>query len=339
MKQFIKVFLLSLIIFSLVIATGIFTYSKFLTPEGRAEEVPEEEDPIMADKEDYDNLTPLERAMNDSNRINALLLGFEGARSDTIMLASFDRKTKEANIISIPRDTYYQREGYGKYSEMQKINAVYGSEDEGYEAVMKAVEDIVGISVDKYVAINYKGVRSAVDAIGGVEVNVPIHMKYTDIYDDPPLYIDIGPGPQIIYGDKAMELLRFRSGDPGYPSFPNGDVGRVEMQQEFMKSAIKKSLSLKLPSVISAVYPYVDTNFTLTELMGLAKDAIGFSTENLTAGILPGAPDILGTNPPLSFYIPDGQEITKVVYELYDVPLTATIGEESVADAAEQKMN
>ncbi|HAS91665.1 MAG: LCP family protein [Tissierellia bacterium] len=335
MKQhFIKVFLISLIIFSTVITTGIFTYAKFMSPEGITQKLPEDEEPIAIDEED-ENLTPLEKAMRDSNRINALLIGFEGARSDTIMLGSFDRKTKEANIISIPRDTYYKRDAYAKYSEMQKINAVYGSEDDGYKALLKAVEEITGISVDKYVAVNYNGVRAAVDAIGGVEVNVPIHMKYTDIYDKPPLYIDIKPGPQIIYGDKAMELLRFRTGDPGYPSFPNGDVGRVEMQQQFIKSAIKKSLSLRLPNVISAVYPHVETNFTLTELLGLAKDAIGFSTDNLTTQILPGNPKILGSNPPLSFYIPDGQEITKVVYDLYDVPLSASAEEENVAHASE----
>ncbi len=335
MKQhFIKVFLISLIIFSTVITTGIFTYAKFMSPEGITQKLPEDEEPIAIDEED-ENLTPLEKAMRDSNRINALLIGFEGTRSDTIMLGSFDRKTKEANIISIPRDTYYKRDAYAKYSEMQKINAVYGSEDDGYKALLKAVEEITGISVDKYVAVNYNGVRAAVDAIGGVEVNVPIHMKYTDIYDKPPLYIDIKPGPQIIYGDKAMELLRFRTGDPGYPSFPNGDVGRVEMQQQFIKSAIKKSLSLRLPNVISAVYPHVETNFTLTELLGLAKDAIGFSTDNLTTQILPGNPKILGSNPPLSFYIPDGQEITKVVYDLYDVPLSASAEEENVAHASE----
>ncbi|MDD3751841.1 MAG: LCP family protein [Tissierellia bacterium] len=329
-QQFIKVFLLSLIIFSTVITTGIFTYAKFISPEGITQELPEDEDPIISDEKD-DDLTPLERAMRDSNRINALLLGFEGARSDTIMLASFDRKTKEANIISIPRDTYYKRDEYAKYSEMQKLNAVYGTEDEGYEALLNAVTDITGISVDRYVAVNYNGVRAAVDAIGGVEVYVPIHMKYTDIYAKPPLYIDIEPGNKIIYGNKVMELLRFRTGDPGYPSFPNGDIGRVEMQQQFIKSAIKKSLSLRLPNVISAVYPYVETNFTLTELLGLAKDAIGFSTDNLTAKILPGNPKILGNNPPLSFYLPDGQEIIKAVYELYDVPLSASSEEENVA--------
>lgn len=312
--------------------TGFYTYTKFLSPEGIANEKPNDGELNPEDEEENDNLTPLDKAMRDSNRINVLLIGLEGPRSDTIMLASFDRKTKEANILSIPRDTYYQRPAYDKYSEMQKINAVYGSEEGRAKALMEVVENITGIPVEKYVSINYDGVRKAVTAIGGVKVNVPIRMKYTDIYDDPPLYIDIQPGEQMIYGDKALELLRFRNGDPGYPSFPDGDVGRVKMQQEFVRAAIKKSLSLKLPIVISEIYKHVETNFTMTELAGLAKDAIGFSTENLTTSILPGTAKYLGK---LSFFIPDGEKITEFVYELYDVPLSAATEGDNVADATE----
>ena len=271
MKQFIKVFIFSLIIFSVVITTGIFTYAKFVSPEGIAEEFPDDDiDKAEEDEEKFDS--PLEKAIHDSNRINVLVIGLEGTRSDTIMLASFDRKTKEGNIISIPRDTYYLREGYDKYSEMQKINAVFGSEKDGYKALMQAVEDIAGIPVDKYVSVEYDGVRAAVKAIGGVNFNVPFHMKYTDIYDHPPLYINVPAGQQII----------------------DGDIGRVKTQQEFMTAAIKKSLSLKLPSVINAVYPHVKTNLTLTELLGLAKDAIGFSTDSLSTSTLPGNAKYLG---------------------------------------------
>lgn len=333
MKQFIKVFIFSLIIFSVVITTGIFTYAKFISPEGIAGEFPDDEDNIDKAEEDEEKFdSPLEKAIHDSNRVNVLLIGLEGPRSDTIMLVSFDRKTKEGNIISIPRDTYYPRDAYDKYSEMQKINAVFGSEKDGYKALMQAVEDIAGIPVDKYVSVEYDGVREAVKAIGGVNFNVPFYMKYTDIYDEPPLYINIPAGQQIINGDKAIELLRFRNGDPGYPSYPDGDLGRVKTQQEFIRAAVKKSLSLKLPSVVNAVYPHVKTNLTITELLGLAKDAIGFSTDNLSSGVLPGEPKYLGK---LSFYIPNGQEITKAMYDLYDVPLSVDSNEESMADAAE----
>lgn len=319
MNQFLKVFLVSLLIFSLVMFSGIFTYAKLFSPEKIAGEDTNINPDDENDNETIASGTPLEKAMKNSKRVNVLLLGLEGLRSDTIMIASFDRVSKKANIISVPRDTYYTRDGYAKYSEFMKINSVYGTDEKRQQAVMEAVEKLTGIPIDKYVSIDYDGVKAAVDAVGGVEFNVPFHMKYTDPYDDPPLRINIPKGNQVIYGDKAMEFLRFRKGDPGYPGYPNGDVGRIEIQQEFMKAAIAKALSLKLPSVISSVYPYVKTNFTLTELLGLAGDAIGFSKENIDAEIMPGEAKYLGV---LSFYIPNGEEITKMLYELYDVQLT-----------------
>ena len=328
MKQFLKVFLFSLIIFSLVATTGIYTYTKFLSPTDPYEDKIGEGISGIDDDDEVDTaVTPLEKAIKDSNRINVLLVGLEGTRSDTIMLASFDRKTKKANLISVPRDTYYPREGYYKYSDTQKINAVYGMEKEGIKALVKAVENLTGLPIDNYTTVDYDGVRAAVDAIGGVEVNVPFHMRYTDPYDDPPLDINIPAGKQIIYGDKAMEFLRFRKTNyEGYSGYVNGDLGRVQVQQQFIKSAIDKALSLRLPSVISAVYPYVKTDMTLTELLGLGKDAIGFSIESLETTVLPGTDKMMGG---LSFYIADGEEITKLVYDLYDVNLAANASEES----------
>lgn len=329
MKQFLKIFVFSLIIFSLVATTGIYTYTKYLASEDPDDiTVGDEDDP----DDDNDNpfQTPLEKAMKDSKRINVLLVGLEGPRTDTIMLASYDRKTKEANIISIPRDTYYYREGYAKYSDVQKINAVYGMEDEGIHALMKAVEELTGIPIDNYATIEYDGLRAAVDAVGGVEFDVPFHMRYIDPYDKPPLNINIPAGKQIIKGDKALELLRFRKTNvDGYRGYPNGDLGRVETQQQFIKAAVKKSLSLKLPSVVSAVYPHVKTDLTLTDMLGLAKDAIGFSADNLETRTLPGKDKMLGS---LSFYLADGEEITKLVYEIYDVNLTANSEDASADD-------
>lgn len=331
MKQFFKIFLFSLAIFSLVTSAGIFTYAKFNSPDEIAELDPNDNDNINDDN-DTDNgfKTPLEKAIDESNRINVLLVGLEGTRSDTIMLASYDRKTKEANLISIPRDTYYYREGYYKYSDTQKINAIYGMEEDGINALIKAVEELTGIPIDNYATIDYKGVRAAVNAIGGVEVDVPFHMRYTDPYSNPPLDINIPAGNQIIYGDKALEFLRFRKTNyEGYSGYYNGDLGRVEAQQKFIKSAIDKSLSLKLPSVISAVYPHIKTDLTLTDMLGLGKDALGFSVENLQTMTLPGTDKMLGG---VSFFLANGEEITKVVYDIYDINLSANADEETTAE-------
>jgi len=330
MNHFLKVFLVSLLIFSMVAFTGVFTYVKFFNPEGIAIEDPNK-GTDNADEEDVNNFdTPLDKAIKKSKRVNVLLLGLEGYRSDTMMIASYDRVKKELDIISVPRDTYYPREGYAKYSEFMKINSIYGTNESRQLAVIEAVEEMTKIPIDKYVSIDYEGVRAAVQAVGGVEFNVPFHMKYTDPYDTPPLRIDIPKGNQIIYGDKAMEFLRFRKGDPGYPGYSEGDVGRIQTQQEFIKAAIGKALSLKLPNVITSVYPYVKTNFTLTELLGLGGDAIGFSKDNINTMIMPGIAKYMGG---LSFYVPDGEEITKMLYNLYDVELNENLKPEETQTA------
>lgn len=319
MKQFIKVFIFSFALFMLFIAAGIISYDQFFSP---SDDVTNEKNikNNIEEKIITENDTPLEKAIKNSNRINILLVGLEGTRSDTIMIASFDRKTKKANLISIPRDTYYPRINQKKYADTQKINAVYGMEKDGINALVKSVEEIVGIPIDNYATIDYDGVRAAVNAIGGVKVNVPFHMRYTDPYADPPLDINIPAGQQIIYGDKAMEFLRFRKSNyEGYSGYINGDLGRVQAQQEFIKSAIDKSLSLKLPNVISSVYPYIKTDMTLTDLLSIGKDVIGFSISNIESIVVPGTDKMLEG---LSFYIVDGEETIRYLYKLYGVELS-----------------
>lgn len=310
MKYFFKVFFTSLICFVLIIAGGIYIYSEknvdatdiFNIITGKTEENP--------------NDTPLERAILKKGRINILLLGLEHERTDTIMVASYDTKAKEVDIISIPRDTYCERDGFVN-SANNKINSVYTVK--GIEGLEEMVKSITGITVDKYITIDYDGVRAAVDAVDGVEVEVPFHMRYTDPYSDPPLDIDIAEGKQVIYGDKAMEFLRFRKTNyKGYSGYAEGDLGRIEAQQGFVKSAIKKALSFKLPKVISEVYPYVSTDLSLAESTSLGVSSLGMSTENVTFHVLPGGTE---TRNGLSFYVANPDEVLNMIYEIYEIKL------------------
>jgi LCP family protein required for cell wall assembly len=235
-----------------------------------------------------------------NNRINVLLLGLENTRSDTIMVASYDSKNKTGDVISIPRDTYVDRDGFVN-SGNNKINSVYTVK--GIEGLSEIILNITGIKIDKYVTIDYDGVRAAVDAVGGVEVDVPFHMRYTDPYSNPPLDINIEPGKQLIKGDRAMEFLRFRKTNyAGYSGYSDGDLGRIEAQQGFVKAAIKKALSIRLPLVVKEVYPHIDTDFSLSEATSLAMGSMGFSIENVNFHTLPGYTQ---TRNGLSFYILD----------------------------------
>ncbi len=298
MKHFIKVFFRALICFSVVVAGGLFVLTGFQSGGN-------------ADATDIFNIIGNN---NKNERVNVLLLGLEHEHSDTIMVASYDTKTKTADIISIPRDTYVERDGFVN-SANNKINIIYTVK--GIEGLEETIRSITGIDIDKYVTIDYDGVRAAVEAVGGVEVDVPFHMRYTDPYSDPPLDIDIPEGKQIIDGDNVMEFLRFRKTNyKGYSGYAEGDLGRIEAQQSFVKAAIKKALSFRLPKVISEVFPHVDTDFTLAEATSLAMGSVGFSIENVNFHVLPGGTKTLNG---LSFYIINHEETKDLVYDILDI--------------------
>ncbi|WP_159436088.1 LCP family protein [Anaerosalibacter sp. Marseille-P3206] len=276
--------------------------------EEKAKEKVTEEEPIYT----------LESAINKSKRVNFVVLGMEDIRSDTMIFVSFEPVKKQVDLISVPRDTYLYRKGY-EAAEMRKINAVYASH--GINGVKKAVTHVLGgVPVHYYVMVDYDGVKKIVDSVGGVDVTVPFHMKYTDPSSKPPLYIDIPKGKQTLNGDKSIDFLRYRKQNGGSGGYKNGDLGRVKAQQEFLKSFLKKSLSIKLPVVIKTSLDNVKTDIAITEAFTFGKNALGIDEKNINFSTLPGIATfkkINGKN--LSYYIYDEIEIKKLMESIYGV--------------------
>ena len=145
--------------------------------------------------------------------------------------------------------------------------------------------------------VEWEAVGELVDAIGGVEFDVPIDMNYDDPTQN--LHIHLSAGLQDIDGDKAMQLLRWRKNSDAYGNvyggYPNGDLGRIETQQAFLKAVIEKclnSISLgTIPKMAQIFLDNVDTNGSLTvnNLAWFAKEAIvgGLSMENVHFMTLP----------------------------------------------------
>ncbi len=312
--RFLKVFSLTLLISCLFIVIAFLAYIRLNNPLDKLVYSENEPDTYYTSDLDGDPNadSPLEKAVKNSKRINVLVVGLEHVRTDTIMIASFDRETKEGNIISIPRDTFIDREGYTTMG-AKRINAIYQSEN--IEGLINVLEKMFQIRIHKYVTVDYRAVVAGVEALGGVEVEIPIRMKYTDPCDDPPLIIDFQPGKKLLNGEDALRYLRFRKNDDG-SGYVRGDIDRIATQQDFVKQAIKKMLSFKLSNLIRDVYPYVKTNFSLTELMALAMDSVGFNADKLVTEVLPGDDDTVNG---ASLYFPDYEKAIEYTYKLYDL--------------------
>lgn len=239
-----------------------------------------------------------------SNRVNVLLLGETREKlSDTIMLASYDPDTKDIDVISIPRDTYHEREGHSSPGE-KKINAAYwGDPVSSAQAVHEVLE---GIPINYYATVNYEGVANIVDAIGGVDVDIPFDMNYEKPSEN--LSIHLKAGKQTLNGEDAVRFLRYRSG------YANGDLGRVEAQQQFIESAIKKSLSLKLPKVANATIENVDSDITLRVILSMASDLPDMGSNSISTNTLPGNS---GMYQGLSFFFCDKQQTIEMLRAIY----------------------
>lgn len=311
MKTFFKVFCVAFICFVVAMSAGLWGFSKYYSAPDPVTIIDSEENKENVQPEEVDNRTEIEKMIDESKRINVLLLGMEGPRTDTIIFASFDPESKDVDLVSIPRDTYYERRQYRDPAE-QKINAVYG--DDGVKGITKAVSTVLGdVPIHYYASVTYKGVERIVDSLGGIQVNIPMNMKYDDPYDKPPLHINLKKGPKVLNGKTAIQFLRFRKGNNG-GGYPNGDLGRTQAQQQFLKSALGKVLGFRLPVVANTVVKYVKTDISISEIASIAKDAVGMKRSNLKTHSIPGKAVMQNH---LSYFLHDKDQVEELMKEIY----------------------
>lgn len=242
--------------------------------------------------------------LDDKNRVNILFMGTNQGLTDTIMVFSYDMGNNVFDQISIPRDTYYYRPAYAGAA-YQKINSVY--ETEGYEGACQAVSDVLcGIPVHYYAVLAPEGVKKIVDAMGGIVMDVPFDMQYSD--PDQDLYIDLQAGTQRLTGDQAMQYLRYRSG------YANGDLGRVSAQQEFLKAVMSQSSGMDYPKIALAASSVTKTNISLTSGLGLVTKAMGKQGGTFVTHTIPGS---AGMKDGLSYFFHDEAGTEELVRSLY----------------------
>ena len=299
-KSFAKVFIPVFLVLLLVFTAGFFLYNKYGLFGLFKGEIMEDLKPIAGGDSEF------ARKYSDSKRINVLLLGENKKLTDTIMLGSFDTALKRVDVVSVPRDTFFERTNYSGAA-YQKINSVYGTE--GVQAMAEAVSNVLGgVPIHFYDVISDDGVAKIVDAMGGVEIDVPRRMKYTDKKQD--LYIDLQKGKQVLNGDQAVQYLRYRKG------YRNGDLGRVSAQQEFIKEAFKQSIGLGFPKVARTVSKEVETNMTAGLAAKIASRAIGMASKDMESYVIPGA---ARTENRASYFFADKEKTLELMNQIYSM--------------------
>ncbi len=275
MKHFFKIFISFFMIFTLTFGAGFYFYF--------------EKDEVEKTVETIEKTEELDTKIK-KERINILMLGIDAlngkyeantSRTDTMMLLSIEPKTNTAFILSIPRDSRVKIRGR---QGMDKINHAhaYG----GVDLALKTTKDLLQIPIHHYVRVDYQALFKTIDDIGGVEIDVPMNMKYSDPYATPPLKIDLKKGRQILDGQKSMEYLRFRKG------YANQDLGRINAQQEFIQAVIEKVMSpasiMRVPQYIETLFMYVDTDMSKKDMLDLAKDGLKIKPAEIQKAVVPG---------------------------------------------------
>jgi LCP family protein required for cell wall assembly len=198
------------------------------------------------------------------------------ARSDMMLLAHLDFKTKSITGVSIPRDTWVRVPSYD--GSKHKINAFhsYG----GKPLAKLAVETLLpGVHVDKVVTLNFDGFQEMVNLVGGVPVEVDKNMDYVDHAGH--LAIHLKKGMQVLNGENAMGFVRFRHSD--------SDYAREDRQHRFML-AFKEALMHhpnQLPNVIDATARMLSDGLSDQEVNALGHFVNDASKANIHFGQVP----------------------------------------------------
>jgi len=206
-----------------------------------------------------------------------LVFGYDdGLNTDTIMITAFDAAERQAYIVSIPRDTQVDvSRNVRRINSAYPVGRLHGRGHEGgVDQLKREVQTLIGFRPDFYVSIEEDAFIRLVDAVGGVNVNVPFHMRYDDPWQN--LHINIPTGPQRLDGENALHFVRFRmSNDSGRAIT---DFQRMEHQQQLiaamMQELLQPSIVTQIPELIRTYLDHVDTDLTLFQLLWFAEQFV-----------------------------------------------------------------
>ena len=268
--------------------------------------LPQDNDAEQSNEEPVENTSLLTEKSQDVIRVLAAGRDRASGLYDVIMLVSFDRADKTVSVLQIPRDTYFE------YTDKayKKINGAVSSLG-GVREFCNLLGSALGLKIDAYISFDLDTLARVVDAIGGVEIELPEAMRYSDPYQN--LYINLPAGKQVLDGKTAEKFVRFRSG------YLRGDIGRLDAQKLFMAAFFKKcrySLTLSdVEGLISVMLPNVKTDLGFFQLLSLASDAMSIDGSSLCFVTAPGE-DIVSSVSGAWYYVLSAEGMRRLTSEL-----------------------
>lgn len=257
--------------------------------------------------------------------VNVLLCGVDkdGYRTDVLILAQLNLITNTINMVQFSRDTYVAINHIDK-----KINSAYGYNKE--TQLFKEVEYILpGVKVDKFMLVNINGFHDIINALGGVEFDVPMNMDYDDPYQD--LHIHLSKGLQTLDGEKAEQLVRFRKDNDGKDIESLLGRSRIDVQRDFIYAAIKQVFNIKnvtkIPKLISIATENVTTNLSYGDFEKYAPLVLNLNADSINVMALPGEDKILHGG---WYFIHDADATAQMVNE-YLIPSQDEISTQELA--------
>lgn len=263
----ISIILIVLIVMALAVVAGGWTYFNNMLGEMKKETI------------DQNSIGIAEQTEKDlSEYRNIALLGIDsraddyglGNRSDCIIIASINKKTNDVKLFSVYRDTYLQLEEKGQ-TKLDKVTHAYSYG--GAQNTLLALNTNLDLNIKEYLTVNFDAVIAAVDAIGGVTINVTSdELKYLNDYIDATAQSSGGSnkkvtsaGKQTLNGVQAVAYSRIR-----YTA--GGDYKRAERMRTVVEAMVSKAKTLgvtKLIDVANKILPRVSTNIEKNEIISL----------------------------------------------------------------------
>ena len=226
--------------------------------------------------------------------INILLLGrdFDSNRTDAVAIASVNYKSGTVKAVQIPRDSYVEDGNY--QGRLANLLPRYKSEAEsagsqnaltdGIKRLSLKLQTDIGVRLDRYVFLESDTVQLVTDALGGVEIEIPADIDYTD--PERAIDLHLKEGKQTLDGKTAAMFVRYREG------YPQADIGRLDAQKLYVAAAMEKLFSFSsvtnAETLLQSIASCVKTDLTAEEIARLAAALLSMDARNIILYTAPG---------------------------------------------------